>query len=412
VHLVAINTNFPAAKPGELGFWEKGAQSLGFNRALEAKSKTEKGVAEAKKLIENESRLMAPADLARLFQPVLFTTPPDTEVLVNDHNGPYVDGLRKLQAGLENWVQGSASEKPTAISAARAALTQARNALAGLADKFNNVGNEGVSKQLEDLLEQPIRLASPWIPANPDVSSARTKNGELNQFCRDIAPILSKYPFNPTNPTGASLNDVSNGFAPMTGKVWKYAFQNGADLVVRSGQQWDRNASWQGPRVTQELVNFLTQAQRLTNVIFTEGGLMQPLKYKLRPVPRAIHVRLVLDGTEIRTSQTSLEKVFYWPAQNGEKPGAIGIVDVAGGAGFGSYDDLWGVFRLFKNADERPSGQSLVQWSGTRGRGEAGFQVIDPPAKMEILEFPGGIDLFNPKFFEALHCPGKAVGGN
>jgi hypothetical protein len=28
---------------------------------------------------------------------------------------------------------------------------------------------------------------------------------------------------------------------------------------------------------------------------------------------------------------------------------------------------------------------------------------------MEIVEFPGGMDVFNPKFFEGFQCPPKAV---
>jgi hypothetical protein len=34
---------------------------------------------------------------------------------------------------------------------------------------------------------------------------------------------------------------------------------------------------------------------------------------------------------------------------------------------------------------------------------------MNPPPKIEVLEFPGGVDLFNPKFFEDLKCPGRAV---
>jgi hypothetical protein len=37
------------------------------------------------------------------------------------------------------------------------------------------------------------------------------------------------------------------------------------------------------------------------------------------------------------------------------------------------------------------------------------MQTINPPARVEFVEFPGGVDLFNPKFFETLTCPGRAV---
>jgi type VI secretion system protein ImpL len=401
VQLIAVNTNFPPAKAGEVGLLEKGAQVLGI-RADAARA--EKKATEARKFLDADNRQMTPADVALLFQPVLFTTPPDAHVIVNDHNGQYVDGLRKLQAGLESLVQASASEQPTAISQAHGASVQARNAREALADKFN-IGNEGVSKQLADLLDQPIRQADRFIPAPRDLS--QTKNRDLALFCRDMAPILNKYPFNPTTPIGASTSDLSSGFAPMTGKVQKYALDKAADLVSRTGTKWDRNPSWQGPRVTQDLVNFLNQAQLFTNALFTEAGVLQ-LRYTLRP-SGSVPVLLVLDGTKIRSSESSFQKEFHWPAQNGEKQGAEGLVDVQGGAGFGKFDDFWGIFHLFQNADERAPRQTVVTWSENRGKGGAVLQKINPPARVEFVEFPGGVDLFNPKFFEALSCPGKAV---
>jgi len=54
----------------------------------------------------------------------------------------------------------------------------------------------------------------------------------------------------------------------------------------------------------------------------------------------------------------------------------------------------------------------FVQWSEIRGRGGAVAQRLNPPVKVELVEFPGGVDLLNPKFFETLHCPDRAVAGN
>jgi type VI protein secretion system component VasK len=139
---------------------------------------------------------------------------------------------------------------------------------------------------------------------------------------------------------------------------------------------------------------------------------MQPkLKYVLRPVPgQSITIRLVLDGDELN-SRNPLQKTFYWPAPAGAKQGADGTVEAGGGfsTGFGRFDGLWGVFHLFENADERPFGTKVVQWSEIRGRGGAATQKLSPAAKVELVELPGGVDLFNPKFFEALQCPAKAV---
>jgi type VI protein secretion system component VasK len=106
-----------------------------------------------------------------------------------------------------------------------------------------------------------------------------------------------------------------------------------------------------------------------------------------------------------------LQKTFYWPAPAGSTAGAEGTVQAGTfTTGFGRFEGLWGVFRLFQNADDRTFGAKTVQWSEIRGLGKSVVaQPLNPPVKVEFVEFPGGKDLFNPIFFESLQCPRKAV---
>jgi len=124
-----------------------------------------------------------------------------------------------------------------------------------------------------------------------------------------------------------------------------------------------------------------------------------------------ITVRLVLDGAEFDSVRNVLQATFNWPAPPGATPGAFGEMIAQGGfnAPFGRFDGLWGVFHLFQNADDRAIGTKVVTWSESRGRGGSVLQKFNVPAKIEIVEFPGGVDLFNPKFFETLQCPTRAV---
>jgi type VI secretion system protein ImpL len=407
VRLVAMNTSFPLPKPGEPSIFDKGLQKLGLGTT---KAKADKASDQVQHFIVGDTR-MTTGDLAKLFQPVSFTTPPETDRLVNDNDAEYVKGLRTLQQSLDALARASAAERMTAIPQARTALVQAHAARAALADKFLDVGNEGLNRQLADLLDQPIRLADPVIPQNTEAFSGGKKNAELAQFCKEMLPILSKYPFNPNSQVDATLNDVSKAFSPTDGLVWKYVEKSAADLAVRKGSEWIPNPALQGMKVAPELLIFLGRAQQLTNVFFAEGGMIQAkVKYVLRPVPgQTIAIRLTLDGSEL-SSQNPLQKTFYWPAPAGVMPGAVGTVEAGGlSTGFGRFDGLWGVFRLFQNADERPLGSHPVQWSEIRGRGGAEPQKLTPPAKVEFVELPGGQDLFNPKFFDDLQCPKRAV---
>lgn len=418
VKLAAVNTSFPPAKPGELSWWEKRAQDVGLGGLVQAQAqaqaKDDKAVAQLRQLAGDDTIMMTAADVARMFQPVALTTPPELDRLVNDNDAAYVQGLRGLQQSLEALSRASGAEVATVIPQVQTALTQARSAQTALADKFTDVGNEGLSRQVADLLEQPIRLAASKIPS-PPVTGPGKKNGELAQFCRAMSPILAKYPFRSVGQDDATLNDVAKAFAPLEGLVWKYVQQSGSDLAVRVGQEWQPNPMLQGMKVSPELLAFLNRSQQLTGALFAEGGMLQPkVKYVLRPVPgQTITIRLMLDGDELN-SRNPLQKTFYWPAAAGAKAGADGIVEAGGGfsTGFGHFDGLWGVFRLFQNADERPNGTRVVQWSEIRGRGVAVPQKLNPPAKVEMVELPGNIDLFNPKFFEALQCPARAAVAN
>lgn len=410
VRMVAVNTNFPPPKAAAVGLVEKGATRL-FPGLAQAKDKAQAAKSEAEQLVDGGTPRMTAVDLFRLFQPVLLTTPPDIDRLVNDNDGDYVKNLRSLEQSLDALGRASTTELAAAIPQARTALAQARTAHAALADKFFDLGKEGVNKQAEDLLEQPITLAEKVIPANQVASSGGKKNSDLAQMCRVMIPILTKYPFSPSSNSDAALNDVAKGFSPADGVIWKYVQTSASELLVRQGQEWAPKPDLQGYKVAPELVEFLNRAQQLTTVFFSDAGMIQPkVKYVLRPVPKQpVVIKLTLDGAELN-SQNPLQKTFYWPASGGATLGADGTM-ISGPltTGFGHFEGTWGVFRLFQYADERPYGTKIVQWSEIRGLGGARPQPLIPPAKVEFVEFPNGVDLFNPKFFETLQCPKRAV---
>lgn len=112
----------------------------------------------------------------------------------------------------------------------------------------------------------------------------------------------------------------------------------------------------------------------------------------------------------MNTSNSSLQTEFVWPAQPGQTAGGGGDLILGGQVvGFGQYDGYWGVFRFFQNADERVDHDPIVKWSAIRGKGGAKIQAISPAVQLQFVQFPGGKDLFNPRFFQELRCPTQAV---
>jgi len=413
VRLVAINTKFEDAKPNAPGLLEKAEQAASRSgKVPRPGSGLQKGIAIVKQSVaETGPPLTTAADVTRFFQPAWFTTP-QPDLLIDEHNRAYMDGLSRLQQSIEGYDNASTAEKPGAIQSAKTALQQARNAYQGLVANFREAGEEGTNLILSDLLEQPLRFASPWIPANADVLITGKRDGELKQVCTALAPMFKKYPFDASQTHGgATLDEIGRAFAPGQGKVWQYVQQSGADLVVRHGKEWVQNPTPPpGVRVDPRLITFLNRAQQFTDALYAGGGTLPKFTFKLRPIEGYTGIiKVTLDGTELDSSKTPIQKDFHWPGANPGAEGFSGPRGFAFGTGFGNFPgDLWGVLRLFKNADDRPLNTAFVQWSKNKGL-DGAPQPITPPAKIEIMEFPSDVDVFNPKFFEALHCPPKAV---
>src|SRR5206468_9750074 len=108
---------------------------------------------------------------------------------------------------------------------------------------------------------------------------------------------------------------------------------------------------------------------------------------------------------------SSLQKQFTWPSAPGSTDVGAVVRLKAGGLTFpvASRGGMWGIFKAMADAEPRPLGSRIVEWKYVRG-GDGRREAIQPaPVRVEIVEFPGGADVFNPKFFEGLQCPTTAV---
>ena len=73
------------------------------------------------------------------------------------------------------------------------------------------------------------------------------------------------------------------------------------------------------------------------------------------------------------------------------------------GADYGVSSESW------VTPSPRDLNAKLVEWKYTSS-GVGRREPIEPaPVQLEIVGFPGGQDVFNPKFWEGLRCPAVAV---
>jgi type VI secretion system protein ImpL len=401
IKFTADNTYFPPKAPQTSG--------LPVDKLPVLQSLKKKGDDEADRVKSLDRPEFSTIDVMRVFQPAHAVAQPEAPVLVNERNRRYVDALRTLEQSIDRYVRAPDNEKASAGQQAQDAIAQATTAQRGLTDGFNK-DTEGIDGRLGELLEQPIRFARKVI-VDPGRLVSDKREAERAAFCKAISSTLGKYPFNPAATSEATLSEVANVFAPLTGSVWKYQQQSLGELTARTGSRWDQRPDVQKPLVTPGVLAFLNRAQQLTDVFFPAGSQQPRLQYTLRPVPKQdVGIRLEIDGVVLNSKESSLQKAFEWPAREGAAPGAIASqIQIGGGSsGFGKYSGLWGVFRLFQYADDRALNAAVVVWSYSSGlRGEA--QPLTPPAKVEFVQFPGGVDLFNPRFFAPLNCPGRAI---
>jgi hypothetical protein len=165
--------------------------------------------------------------------------------------------------------------------------------------------------------------------------------------------------------------------------------------------------------VTKELLDFLNGAESITNVFYPNGATQPQFTYILRPQldPRLKDAAVELDIDGQVNQLTVFQKPFTWPSPPGTKTtGAVARLRSTISVAFASRGGVWGIFRVFGDAEPRALNSKPVIWTKTSG-GVGRPEPIQPaPVQLEIVQFPGNQDVLNPKYWEGLQpCPRVAV---
>jgi type VI protein secretion system component VasK len=341
---------------------------------------------------------------------VQWVVPPDSEKWVGEKNSAYIAALIQLGHSMQDIAAGG-NPDPAVYQAASQNAAKAMDAAKQVAAGFRSVGVGGVDLQVERLLEEPVQFATRVIPADITKVGGDKINAELRILCGRVKNTLRKYPFQPKSTEDTTLDELSGLFAPVNGAIWKFCSGSLAELAVKEGSQWKPKDPAKKPQLTAELLTFLNRAQAVTDAYFPPGSTTPRLNYSLRPVLDAAFgnsfLELQIDGTSHQLN-SALRKDFTWPAPDTARPRAI--AGLRTGLVFSSFADqpgLWGFFRIMGDAEPRMLNTRTVEWKNSQVGGKA---PIEPaPIKVEIVQFPGSADVFNPKFYDGLQCPMKAV---
>jgi type VI secretion system protein ImpL len=405
--LTANRTNFPSAEASAAANVLTKSVDKIFRPLKKAEEQTKTAIPPP---VETGGAPSTPADITRFFQPVDWVVPPGSETWVVEKNAAYVEALSQLRRSMQDIAQASGSPDPAIYQMAGQNYEKALDTVSQIAKGFRPVGVGGLDTTVETLLKEPIQLTSSYIKVpNP----ATGVNAALHNFCSSERSTLRKYPFQSSSAQDVkdiSLPELAAFLQPMTGAIWKFQQQSLAEFVVKEGGQWKTKDPAKKPQVTQELLNFLNQAQAAADA-FYPGGITQPqLSYTLRPnlTAKDTILELEIDGKPYAWT-TGLRHQFVWPSAAGvQNPGAVARLKGSVTYPFASEPGIWGIFKILGDAEPRDVGSKLVEWKYSRGlRGRA--ELIEPPVQVEIVSFPNNVDVFNPKFWAELQCPSSAV---
>ena len=377
------------------------------------KKAEDKGKAAAGKLMDVPDGLNGPADITRSFQPVQLVEPPGNQAWVVDKsNAAYIDALAQLRRSMQDIAESG--QDPAVHLAAAQAYEKAFDSVRQMTANFKSMGVAGLDDTVEHLLQEPIRLAGAFIIKDPGKAGAAKTNGELRAFCTSARSTLSKYPFQASSSVDALPEELTRVFGPGQA-FWKFEQQSLGELVVKQGTEWKAKDPTKKPQVTGEMLKFLNRAQQILDVFYADGATQPQLSFEFRPTLdksfQDMVLELEIDG-QARPFNGTLRKVFTWPGVPGAKDSGVrarlkfrGDVGLA----FASRAGVWGIFRILNDAEHREYGSKQVVWQSTTGPGGRLEPITPAPVQMEIVSFPGGVDVFNTAFWNDFRCPAVAI---
>lgn len=402
--LTSTETSIPVTvAPSAL---EQVGEKVPFLQGLSGKKKRAEQEAQKAGLLQADATASGPGDISKVFEPVRTVVPPASDRWINDGIRPYVQALSDL--GLS--MQGIAANRldQGAQQAAQQNYNKALDAARNIERGFRSVGENGLDVDVQRLLEEPIRNAKAMINTDVGVLAAGQVNADLRRLCASLSVVLRKYPFQPSSKDDVSLDELQKWFGP-AGAIWQFQEKSLGDIAQKDGGQWKPKDPSKKPQVTEEMLVFLDRAQAITDVFYPNGATKPHLSYTLRPrldgALKEATLELEIDGVPYAWN-SGFQKQFTW---TGEKSaGAVARLRTGQVAyAFAEHTGIWGIFRLMADAEPRPIMGKLVEWKYSRV-GERGDAIQPGPVHMEIVEFPGNRDVFNPAFF-SFHCPSKAV---
>jgi type VI secretion system protein ImpL len=308
-----------------------------------------------------------------------------------------------LQASIE-----SIADQPPNDAAAAGPLnnaTQAKVTTRQMAQTFR-IDSEGhIEASVQKLLEDPIV----YVEGLLRTLGPAELNGKGKGLCTPFRTLMTKFPFNPSSTTDATVAEVNAVFRKPDGALWTFYDQNLQKLLPKQGATYVP-VSAGGVTLNPGFVGFFNTAAGFSDAMYAGGAQDPHINYVLKPeVSEGIEtVNLRLDGQVMsyKTGGPATPKQFTW--QGGGTHEAKATVKFGGGPDleWSSDTGVWAVFQFFAHAERwLPAGNAnTLEWYVRAGKGPMLLPNGKPLTVRFTLDMAGAAPIFQRGYFSHMAC--------
>jgi type VI secretion system protein ImpL len=330
---------------------------------------------------------VASPDIANAFQAPQGVVPPSNpnNVFLAAPNQPYITALQGLEGAVKNLtLNATSANDPNAAMPVNQAAINGEQAAENLRNSFVPDPTGGMDKTSFNLLQAPIKSAQDLASQAP----ANAAGGGAKNFCAQIGPVLSKFPFNPQSQVEATTEEVGQVFAPGSGSFAQFYNTTLKALVILQGSQYIP-APGSTVKISPAFLAFLNNAQKISSGLYPSGGNQPSLDFTLSEVRSAGASDAVLniDGKQIKAGGESAN--FHWVSSPSSRITLNTQKNTAP-----NMTGPWSVFHLGYSAPEVAPNRMKFSFS---------FNNQTPEVVLFDASGPGA-PLLNPEFMKGFHC--------
>jgi type VI protein secretion system component VasK len=252
------------------------------------------------------------------------------------------------------------------------------------------------------------------VVSDPAKANRDAINASWKRFCSGVAPVLRKFPFRADAGEDVTEAELIEHFAPRSGQLWQF-HQQIETLVLKQGRRWMPGAGETGPRLTPQFLQQFNRMAAISEALFPGNAGRPGVRYRIRfDLPETVKsITGNIDGEPVVAGA----KQYSWPGPPESR--GIELRPTLSGSGvtvpFANHEGYWGLFAVMIEADPRESGSNSIGLTNLRsGRRSKPAAVRDANNKditirLNVLEFPGGVETSFDREFFSVSCPTTAV---